>query len=83
MEIFTVTSTFENNTVSPYTDCTYKSSWDGFICSDTDIGMLQFESLDKDRWDRSVQPIFIFDGNGFYNVLNSYRDHYADSYTFS
>ena len=43
--------------------------------------MLTFESLDDDRMDRSIQPIFIISEElGFNNTLNSMMDHVWDGF---
>lgn len=37
--------------------CTWNSKWNSFLCTGTNhkkIGVLVFESLDSDTWDRSV-----------------------------
>jgi len=41
------------------------------------LGILYFDSLDDDSWDRSVQPVMITKENdsSFLNVLNSNMDH--------
>jgi len=40
-------------------DCSYQKSWDAYLCTDDNIGVLLFDSLDGDRMDRSVQPVYI------------------------
>jgi len=43
--------------------------------------MLEFESLDEDRFDRSIQPVFIInEKTGFNNTLNSMMDHVWDGF---
>ena len=43
--------------------------------------MLVFESLDDDKFDRSIQPIFIVNEQlGFNNTLNSMMDHVWDGF---
>jgi len=62
--------------VSGFSGCSLVEAWNAFYCSHTDIGLLHFDSLDADRWDRSVQPITITDDTTTYgNVLNSMMDH--------
>lgn len=47
--------------IYPGFNCNLNGVWNAWICSNEDIGQVLFESLDDDRWDRSVQPIYIFD----------------------
>jgi len=64
-----------------YTGCTAKESWNGWVCTDRNIGVLYFDSLDGDTYDRSVQPITITDEEGTYtNKLNSMMDHIWDGF---
>jgi len=68
-----------------YNGCEYHSDWDAWECSDRKIGVLLFESLDGDTWDRSVQPINIteevdYSENRYNNILNSAMDHVWDGF---
>lgn len=64
-----------------YGNCDYNSAWNAWQCADRDIGVLLFESLDGDTYDRSVQPVYISDDNGSYtNKLNSNMDHVWDGF---
>lgn len=55
--------------------------WNGYLCKNRNIGMLLFESLDSDTYDRSIQPINILnEQTGFNNTLNSYMDHVWDGF---
>lgn len=64
-----------------YSDCQVKDKWNAWQCTDRDIGVLYFDSLDGDTYDRSVQPIFITDEEGSYtNKLNSMMDHVWDGF---
>lgn len=47
-----------------YTDkfegCTKKKDWNAYMCvNNKNLGILLFESLDEDRWDRNVAPVFV------------------------
>lgn len=49
-----------------YTDkfegCVQKKEWNAYMCvGNADLGILLFESLDEDRWDRNVAPVDIQD----------------------
>lgn len=45
------------------------------ICGSLDWALVQFESLDSDKLDRSVQPVFVKRENtSFKNKLNSFMD---------
>lgn len=58
-----------------------KSTWNGFYCRNRFIGMLLFESLDDDTYDRSIQPINIInEKTGFNNTVNSMMDHVWDGF---
>ena len=37
-----------------YSGCTHKEAWNGWTCTDRSIGVLYFDSLDGDSYDRSV-----------------------------
>jgi len=51
------------------------------LCQLNNIGMLQFENLDKDAWDRAIQPIFLKnEETGFNNTINAMMDHIWDAF---
>lgn len=55
--------------------------WNGYYCENRNIGLLLFESLDSDTYDRSIQPINILnEETGFNNTLNSMMDHVWDGF---
>jgi hypothetical protein len=61
--------------------CIYYSTWNSNYCSKTNYGMLLFESLDSDRYQRTVSPIVITDPSLTYsNTLNSFMDHLWDGF---
>lgn len=68
------TSTFKN--------CVPKKDWNCYLCQNTNLGILLFESLDEDAWDRSMQPIFINANEDakVSNKLNSFMDHVWDGF---
>ena len=39
--------------------CTKQDSWNAYLCTNDNMGVLIFDSLDADTMDRSVQPIYI------------------------
>ena len=73
-------------------ECEPNDTWNAYLCSSTpNIGVLMFDSLDADRMDRSVQPVWIQANTGhescgddgdtcFNNKLNSYMDHCWDGF---
>ena len=66
--------------VKAFKDCKLESTWNVYYCAQNNIGLLYFDSLDADTWDRSVQPITITDEKGYSNVLNSFMDHVWDGF---
>ena len=56
-------------------------TWNGWVCTNENIGVLLFDSLDADRMDRSVQPVYVQnEESGFDNKLNSFMDHCWDGF---
>jgi hypothetical protein len=52
-----------------------------YICDTEKLGILLFESEDKDKWDRSMQPIYVKkQGTKIENKLNSVMDHVWDGF---
>lgn len=41
------------------TGCTLNTNWNANVCTGDDMALLEFESLDADKLDRSVQPVYI------------------------
>jgi len=70
------------NVAGKYTGCTDNMSiWNGYYCENRNIGILQFESLDSDTWDRSIQPVALLNEETcFNNTLNSMMDHVWDGF---
>ena len=68
---FTVVS---NNELIVDDSCTLNSDWNAYICTSTNWGLLEFESQDQDKYDRSIQPVMVTseDLKGFNNKLNSF-----------
>ena len=65
----------------PFYNCEFREIQNAWYCSDRNLGVLLFESLDEDTWDRSIQPVFITDEEGTYsNKLNSFMDHVWDGF---
>lgn len=44
------------------TGCTRNTEWNANVCNGDDMAILEFESLDGDRMDRSVQPVYLRQG---------------------
>jgi len=52
-----------------------------YMCQDKKLGVLLFESQDKDWKDRSMQPIYVTqEGSTYQNKLNSMMDHVWDGF---
>ena len=65
----------------PFYNCDHRDKQNAWFCSDRNLGVLLFESLDSDKWDRSIQPVYITDEEGNYSVkLNSFMDHVWDGF---
>jgi hypothetical protein len=72
-----------NNTgISPYLkECKPMVRMNAYICKSKSLGVLLFESEDKDTKDRSMQPIYIsLNGTKMANKLNSMMDHTWDGF---
>lgn len=64
-----------------FTSCKNETAWNAFACTNPNLGVLYFESLDADTEDRSVQPIYVTnEATGAKNVLNSMMDHMWDGF---
>jgi len=66
-----------------FKDCVPYAAWNGYLCDNKDLGILLFESEDDDKWDRSMQPIYIKEsgeGKVASNKLNSFMDHVWDGF---
>jgi hypothetical protein len=50
-----------NNTgLSPYLDsCEPYRKWNAYLCKSNSLGIMLFESLDPDKVDRGMQPVYI------------------------
>lgn len=70
---FTVIS---NNEGVADSSCSLVTNWNANRCNSTNWGLLQFESLDPDNFDRALQPIYITseDNKSFKNKLNAFMD---------
>lgn len=61
--------------------CEKVNDWNAYICENEFISQLVFESLDEDKNDRSVQPVYLTNSeSGARNKLNSYMDHVWDGF---
>lgn len=66
--------------------CSLVSEWNAWLCN-PDFGILIFDSMDDDRLDRNVAPIYIKnkdlcnnDGECFNNRLNAFMDNCWDGF---
>lgn len=67
--------------VAAYENCEIRPEWSGAWCSNRNLGVLLFESLDADKEDRSIQPVHITnEETGYKNKVNSFMDHGWDGF---
>ena len=67
--------------VNAYSNCEIRTAWSGAWCSNRNLGLLLFESLDGDNEDRSIQPVTLTNAvTGYKNVVNSMMDHMWDGF---
>ena len=67
--------------VNAYQNCEMRPKWSAAWCSNRNLGILLFESLDGDNEDRTIQPItFTNDVTGYKNKVNSMMDHMWDGF---
>ena len=67
--------------VGSYGSCVHKPAWQAYQCTNSELGVLLFESQDEDTCDRSVHPVIITnDATGYSNKLNSMMDHIGDGF---
>jgi hypothetical protein len=82
----TVSSTFQiagNNpsALSAVSGCSFVSAWNAYSCTNQNLGVLLFESLDDDKTKRTVSPIVLRNNaTGFNNSLNTMMDHVWDGF---
>jgi len=62
--------------------CMKKVNYGGYLCASyKKLGILMFESLDDDKMDRSMQPVYVTqNGQKEKNKLNSYMDKCWDGF---
>jgi len=64
-----------------YESCVERPDQQAYICEMDNIGMMMFENLDDDAWDRAIQPVFLLnEATGFNNTLNAMMDHIWDTF---
>jgi parallel beta-helix repeat protein len=55
------------------------TQWNAYLCTNTQVALLKFESKDTDAYDRLLSPINILDTQtSFNNTLNSFMNHNWD-----
>jgi len=71
-----------NSAFAPYIEtCEPQASMNAYVCEAEKMGILLFESLDEDRQDRSMQPIYVKkQGTEMENNLNAMMDHVWDGF---
>ena len=71
----------KESAVNAYNNCELKPDWSAAFCTNRNLGVLLFESLDADRLDRSVQPVILSnEETGYENRINSFMDHGWDGF---
>ena len=64
-----------------YDDCNKVNTWNAYYCTNDNLGVLLFESLDSDNWKRMVSPIYVRNNaTGSLNTLNTFMDHIWDGF---
>ena len=67
--------------IGAYSNCEIRTAWSGAWCTNPNIGVLLFESLDGDTEDRTIQPVTLTNvDTGYVNVVNSMMDHFWDGF---
>ena len=67
--------------VAGYSNCQLKDQWSAAYCTNRNLGVLLFESLDADNEDRTIQPVHITNEvTGYKNKVNSMMDHMWDGF---
>jgi len=71
-----------NEGFSPYIpNCNEYSDMNAYVCENSDIGLLMFESQDADKYDRAVAPVYIAnEGTSINTTINSFMDHIWDGF---
>lgn len=64
-----------------FTSCKKVYTWNGYYCTNDQLAMLVWESLDADRLTRIVSPIEVIGLNtSSRSVVNSFMDHIWDGF---
>lgn len=67
--------------VNAYSGCELRDYWSAGYCTNRNLGIMLFESLDADTEDRSIQPVHITcEDSGYKNKLNAFMDHMWDGF---
>lgn len=67
--------------VNAYSGCELRDYWSAGYCTNRNLGIMLFESLDADTEDRSIQPVHITNNDsGYKNKLNAFMDHMWDGF---
>lgn len=71
-----------NEEFAPHVDgCSLESDQNAYFCQTKTLGILLFDSLDGDRMDRTVSPVYIRkQGTDINNKLNTMMDHSWDGF---
>ena len=64
-----------------YPGCTHFEDQQIYVCETNNLGLIQFDNLDADGWDRAIQPVYLRNKEtGFENTLNAMMDHIWDTF---
>lgn len=71
-----------NEGVSPYIPgCEKRESNNLYVCQQSKLAELLFESEDDDKWDRGMHPVYVqLQGTEMNNKVNSFMDHVWDGF---
>lgn len=72
----------DNSEFAPFIpECERHEAANAYICDSDRLAVLLFESLDPDRFDRAMQPIYVSkQGTEMANNLNAMMDHTWDGF---
>jgi hypothetical protein len=64
-----------------FSNCKFKKPWNAYYCNNENLGILLFESLDNDKKNRMITPIYVESHNTTsVNKLNTFMDHIWDGF---
>ena len=82
-QMININLTYPYRGISRESVCTYKSSWQMYLCSNRiNYRMLIIENMDSDTETRRLSPVAIMSDNGYIDLINGPQDHgWCNGYT--